>query len=443
MTTSSIQSSTDDVHTRKSKTWFNICFLDARHFKFLPDIITQITQVKAAAGDEAVLFLLNYPGKQLLLWRSVLIRAFCQKTHYNNVVQYYVDGIDGQSSVGQAAIYFGQTTGNARLSHVQFVPAPPAHGCAVFGTSMPYVELRFHKHPGANARTVGIVWVPDLFCSGKAWFNDSNYWGAVEMIAAALACERHVTMFENEPVYPSIREAMQSVRTHLDGFLVITDMRSRHLGDGMPIHQWNMSGQMHAVQGSFASGEFIDTCATEQIGFVPVCYRIRHRSSQYHVMNHSFDFWSEAFSKYKAQVPVGFVLHSIHEEPEWEVTSIGNSAVAASSSSTENVDSRLGTTASGEWKSESATATESECMVCLSRPPTMLFKACGHCGLCGHCWKWMCKEQFNKNKSGKCQVSPASLKTKIIEKVAIKCPVCRQVTQVVHYSKYTHSVYWV
>ena len=40
---------------------------------------------------------------------------------------------EGEDSIGQAAICIGKMNPNAMLSHVQFVPAPPAHGCAEFG----------------------------------------------------------------------------------------------------------------------------------------------------------------------------------------------------------------------------------------------------------------------------------------------------------------------
>jgi len=211
----------------------------------------------------------------------------------------------------------------------------------------------------------------------------------------------------------------------------------------MPIHQWNMSGKMHAVQGTFANSDFRDTYANQKIGCLPICYRIRDRPKQYYVMDHSFDFWSEAFVAYTAPVPAGFVLQTCAEEPDWEFVPASSWASQSSSSSTENKEQLSGTIAGRAWQMGAEAEGESACMVCLSRPPTMVFKACGHCGLCGHCWKWMCKEQFNKNKSEKCKVSPAALKTTRIANVAFKCPACRQVTQAVHHSKYTESVYWV
>jgi len=72
---------------------------------------------------------------------------------------------------------------------------------------------------------------------------------------------------------------------------------------------------------------------------------------------------------------------------------------------------------------------ESECMVCLVRPPTFVFEKCGHFGVCGKCWKYMCK-------------SPAAL---VMEKVAdakLMCPYCRAVTRAVHHSRYSGTEFY-
>ena len=199
--------------------------------------------------------------------------------------------------------------------------------------------------------------------------------------------------------------------------------------EGSP--SWEVAGQ------PIANGEFRDACAHEKIACSPACYRIRDRARPYHVMNHSFGFWSEEF--YTDEVPAGFVLQTCPQETCPESVSVSSCAVATSTLGTENKERLVGTIASCAWRME----TTSECMVCLSRPPTFVLKVCGHCGLCGHCWKWMCKEQFNKNRSERCQVSPAALKTKQVANVAIQCPYCRQVTQAVHHSRYTGTMYSV
>ena len=64
---------------------------------------------------------------------------------------------EGEDSIGQAAICIGKMNPNAMLSHVQFVPAPPAHGCAEFGESTIYVEVGFCSIKNANPHTIGIL----------------------------------------------------------------------------------------------------------------------------------------------------------------------------------------------------------------------------------------------------------------------------------------------
>ena len=84
---------------------------------------------------------------------------------------------------------------------------------------------------------------------------------------------------------------------------------------------------------------------------------------------------------------------------------------------------------------------QTECMVCLSRPPTLVFEVCGHYGVCGPCRKWMCKEQFNRRKSEQCRVPPAALKMEKVANVPIMCPYCRNVTRTIRRSEYTGTTY--
>jgi len=147
-------------------------------------------------------------------------------------------------------------------------------------------------------------------------------------------------------------------------------MRSNYFGDSMPIHQWNMSGKMHAVQGTFANSDFRDTYANQKIGCLPICYRIRDRPKQYYVMDHSFDFWSEAFVAYTAPVPAGFVLQTCAEEPDWEFVPASSWASQSSSSSTEirssSVELLQGVL--GKWEPKQKANQHAWC-VCRDRPP--------------------------------------------------------------------------
>lgn len=408
--------------------WLNLCFLDARHFPTLQAITGQIKQVTASASNEAVLFLLSFPGQHVELWRKVLIGTFSERGGYGNVTHYYLGGSEeGEDSIGQAAICIGEMNPNAMLSHVQFVRAPPAHGCAKFGESTIYVEVKFCSIKNATPHTIGILWAPDLFCVGKSLFNDRNYRGAIDYMMLALAWERYDDLsIMDESACTTLDEKQQCLRAHLAGILVVTEMRSDYFGNCFPLHQWYMSGKLHAVQGTFANGEFRDTSAHDKIA-LPACYRIRSRAREYYVKSHSFDFWSDELDTSSSGESHGLDA-SANEDLSTDIISTSDAAACG---------------AAEQHPNDIADESEAECMVCLSRPPTFVLKVCGHFGLCGHCWKWMCKEQFNRNKSERCQLSPATLKTKKIANVAIMCPYCRQVSIAVHRNKYTETTYAV
>ena len=101
---------------------------------------------------------------------------------------YQIDASEeGEDSIGQAAICIGEMNPNAMLSHVNFVPAPPALGCVKFGEATIYAEVKFTTIKNATPHTIGILWVPDLFCVDKLWFNDQNYLGAIHLLMTVLA----------------------------------------------------------------------------------------------------------------------------------------------------------------------------------------------------------------------------------------------------------------
>jgi hypothetical protein len=157
------------------------------------------------------------------------------------------------------------------------------------------------------------------------------------------------------------------------------------------------------VSGQWTDGVFRDRYAHSRLAPLPVCYRVRPRKKQYHLMNHNFNFWSESF----------FDAEKSEESSEPPPV--------------ESPQPR---------KPPLEKQPEPECMVCLSRPPRFVFQACRHYGVCAHCRTWMCKSQFNASKTPRCQESLATLKTEKVRNVAIKCPICRQVTRVVHSDQY-------
>ena len=284
----------------------NLCFLDARHFPILPEFIGQIKQVQSSADNEAVIFLLKLPEKHVKLWRDVLTRSFSEQQGYRNVMQYYAED-DLGNTIAQAVLCLGEKDPTTVLVHVDILEAPPVLDCADFNQSVLYVEIKFYSAKTATHNTIGILWSPDLFCVDKAYFHSVNYSHINTWMVTALALQRSQVLRGcsiSSPEVLSANAAVETLRAHLEGLLVVTDMRSKYFGDRYPLHQWRISGQVHAVQGLFANGSFQDSCANEKLACAPSCYRLRFRAQPYYIANHSFDFWSE-----------DFLAHSVYQPP--------------------------------------------------------------------------------------------------------------------------------
>ena len=452
--------------------WCNLCFLDARHFQILPKFIDQIKQVKSSANNEAVIFLLKLPAQHVKLWRDVLTRTFSEQQGYQKVKQYYCEDED-DNTVGQAIICLGELQATTVILHVEILQAPPAFGCAEFNESMVYVELQVCNPRSATKHTIGILWSPDLFCVDKLCFNETNYQGVTNYMVAALALQRSQVLRGcsiNPQEVPCVNTAIHTMKSHLEGLLVVTDMRSNYFGESYPLHQWRISGKVHAVQGLFANGSFQDTCTSGKLACAPPCYRLRPRAKPYYLTNHSFEFWSEDFLSRTVQKPP-VTLEGIVYARE-ECLYVNNSScvrnqtsVCPDTCSPSSIADSTHTTASPDTSPASASSassemygdpleqdpgplpneipyeTEPECMVCLSRKPIWVFESCGHRGVCGECRKWMCKAQFNKNKSEQCRVSPANLTMDKAGKVMLQCPYCRRSTRAVHHNGYQGTTY--
>ena len=286
-------------------------------------------------------------------------------------------------------------------------------------------------------------------------------------MVATLALRRSQVLCASDDSHVCLDDALQSLRAHLEGLLVVTDMRSNKFGDGFPLHDWQMSGKVHAVQGLFANGSFQDTCAGTKLACAPPCYRLRSRAKPYYLADHSFDFWAEDFlsrtvstppSAREAVVYSNIALCDRTQTPGWQIAvKTVQSSVADATGMTSSPDSSLTSTNSassempcdpldqdpGSMSSERPYEAEPECMVCLSRVSAWVFESCGHLGVCGDCRKWMCKEQFNKHKSEQCRVTPSKLTMNKAGGVMLKCPYCRRITRTVHHNGYQGTTYAV
>ena len=360
--------------------WSNLCFLDAHHFPTLPKFIDQIKQVRSSADNEAVIFLLQLPVKHVKLWRDVLTRSFSKQQGYQHVVQYYCEDDIG-NTIGQAVICLGELKATTVLVHVEILEAPPAYGCAEFNQTMLYLELKFYSPKSDTNHVIGILWSPGLFCVGKEYFNSVNYSAVISYMVAALALQRYRILcgkcISSLEVSSCENAAVDTLRAHLEGLLVVTDMRSNYFGDSFPIHQWRISGKVHAVQGLFANGSFQDSCANEKLACAPSCYRLRFRAQPYYIADHSFDFWSEDFlahSVYKPPIPP----HEREEFPYLNLPSCDRTQtlVCPDTCSPSSVSGSTDTTASPDTSPASTCSASSEMFGGSATIAAIIIRAC-------------------------------------------------------------------
>ena len=386
---------------------FMTCVLDSRQFPCIRDVIQTIKRVAKSAHDEGVIFLLSLPEEHVKLWRAVLSKTFSKEEGY--VVE--DPGVDAKSGAAlrEAVIHFGMMK-----PYVQVLRTPEASGCAEFGERMIYVELPLSEE--ASARSVGILWAFDLFCVDKPYFDDGDYSEVIVRIREQVARQRFQSLCDRAAV--DCAEALERVRKHLAGIVLITDMRSSHFNARYPIHQWKMCGIVHVVQGTVVDGKFKDTYSDGGVGMLPVCYQIRSRK-RYWVPNHSIDFWSDK---------------ATGEELPPATTGCAGAATAEPGANSSGLEMP---TVKGE--------VEPECMVCLSRTPTCVFETCGHLGVCGHCRQWMLKaqNQCNQCKGTGAQVPPAKLKMAKVKHLKTSCPYCRALSRIVPCSNHTGAIYVV
>ena len=217
----------------------------------------------------------------------------------------------------------------------------------------------------------------------------------------------------------SIKKACHIVQEHLSAFMLIVNGRSDHFAGAYPLLTWHTSGNMHAVFGTLREGKFADIMDTDRVCTWPACFRVRAMKKAYFLPRHCLKFWEPLFDNDSES----------ESEPATTCDDDTHSRVTAPTLETARNDARQ-TSARAENELH-----DPECMICLSRPPTFVFQACGHMGVCGPCRKWMCKHEYNKGKTSR-RVAPGELRMDKVGSVRVRCPLCMGPSRMVYVQGY-------
>ena len=401
-----------------------LCTLDSRIYDTIPKTINTMTRIAAAKVNTAVLFFVHFPVEHVELWETVLVKTFCEAKGYDHVWHYQINHFDSsdlsKAAAGNAVILLGKTDARTKLSYVDFIPAPPKIGCVDFGQMVFYVELELSRsHQSSGGGAIGVVWAPEIYCVGKPYFANSNYSGCLRMLTAMVALQRYMSLHDGSTT--DVGLASEALKTHLAGLIMMTDMRSDYFTDNYPLRQWKIAGLAHVVEGTILDGEFCDTYAYNSIGILPACYKINLNTKRYWFTNHSFDFWC-------------------YEDRGGTVSEV--SGIGSKSEATGSAD-ELSKMPAGFKLTTPTKEASLECMICLERPPTLLFEKCGHLGVCGPCATFMLNGQNMKNKSkglSKGAANTSKLGLGKLWHLSLHCPYCRRTSRVVHVSKFRGQI---
>ena len=198
--------------------------------------------------------------------------------------------------------------------------------------------------------------------------------------------------------------------------------------------------KVHAVPGPFIHDEFRDADGNQRLGCLPVCYKVRDRSARFYVPYRSFDF----------EVICERMLWRSLDNQSFVSTSVGDN---------ESMNEPVAAT----WKAVQKLKTLSFQLDLASQPvlailwPNQILKYCcfdtrtqeyswrgrtrmhgefgssNNCslgemrllGLCGNCWKVICKEHFNFRKELQTRISLAALKNDKVAGVKLTYLYCR------------------
>ena len=394
-------------------------------------------EVQKAAGNQAVVFLVQYPAVNAEIWKKTLMQYF--QRHHNTALQYHIDNDEGED-VNVAVICTGQPTEDVKIKSVRFCQAPQPCGNLHFGKAFFFLEVEFYEKRGRG--TIAILWAPNLCIERCLQLNTSQLQGASGLLLGNAAVDRtqpdallaniatYATCSEN--VHP-IDAILEEMALDLSGVVVIMDIQSAYWGKCRS-HTWMSDGNVHVLGGTFINGEFIDL-ASQKICAPPPCYRVRLTTHQYKLTDHTFDFLTNLQHKSRQRHASG-VEQSLSSRPSHD-----DSQEVSKRELVQRVLTLVYIQCEVLLRQHSRTikSTEKEpeqeevCFVCLERSPTMIFRACGHFGVCGVCRRWLCKVQYSKNKSGSMEV--AQVKMDKVFKLAVPCPLCRVVSkmQYIHY----------
>ena len=430
------------------------CLLDTRIIVFT-ELVGTMKRVIAGARRAPVLFLLLMCGDAVTIqvWRKVLVRTFSPARGYRDATHYWADeeggvvisGAGGERKRGLVAILIGEVSSQVRLSHLQFLAAPPAVGSADFGEVMFYAELQFTRSDGIATGTIGVIWVPDLQCVGKPHLSDVNIHGALGLIQASMVFQRYHTLMERDLPWGALSlytQAKEAVRTHLDGVVVMMDMRS-HSRDKIPFHIRKMSGHVHVVCGTVLNGKFRDSYADQKWNIAPPCYRIRFCEHPCWVQFRSIDFWLHEEDSAEGCGKTADDSGDDVEASQRSSVALARAVAASGEGCGKTAEGGGDEVAASEALHSPLSSPEPECIVCLERPSMCVFAKCGHLGVCCQCRRWMLGEQYNRNKSKGNQLPLARLRWSKLEPVNVSCPICRGTTRILHRSEYFGVIFEV
>ena len=467
----------------------DVCLLDARVFRTFPEVAKEMKRVRSSSGEVPVVFFLHFAygsNDERTLWKRALAKVFGgDAANADSARQYHLSCEDG--NIGLAVITLGTFPDTMKISSVRISEASnikkgPVH----FGEHLIYVELQFQRSTESLARKLGIVWAADLTSAElSAGLHVTNTGDAVaKWILANVAIN-----FMDEDMIERGDSPLDIMCSRLSGVLVLSDMRgAKH--DKTCMHNWHIAGRAFAIPGRYVEGKWKsyhdDALENQRVMSFPACYRVHFRSKEYYLPNHTFDVSFKApytsrnngsslsaadaeadctsIADANVGTSVGDGVRVTALQDEWIVISDADADAESSRGNCINLDSHADTghstsvqdadhgesianagyttcTAAVVGHAAGSKPLEIECLVCLDKNASMVFRKCGHFGVCGACAQRLVKTQFNAGKSEKNKVEFSALKMSKLKKVAVLCPCCRLPTSLVWYNNFVGRLY--